>query len=129
MTLHQGSVEDRPANVSAACFMSVGGARQNEVACPPEVSTACLTASKIWRSLNLIQDARARSEQRVGIALGLIEHTHIIESEIETNWLNRLRKGVVLTVCRAPVRTVTGKIRRAVWRLRRNHRGLILSIL
>jgi hypothetical protein len=61
------------------------------------------------------------------IVLGLIEHTHIIESERRPCWLNAC-VSVVLPVCRAPVSTVTGKTRRAVWRLLRNHRGLIPSI-
>ncbi len=41
--------------------------------------------------MHLIQDDGARREQRVWITLGLIEHTHIIESEIRPCWLNRLR--------------------------------------
>jgi len=41
--------------------------------------------------LKLIQDNGAGSEQRVWIAFGLIKHTDIIESEICSRWLNRLR--------------------------------------
>jgi hypothetical protein len=46
----------------------------------------------LWRSLDLIENDGACSEQRIGIALGLIEDTDIIESEIRPCWLNRLRE-------------------------------------
>jgi len=35
---------------------------------------------------------------------------------------------VVFPVCRAPVKTVTGRTRKAAWILLLNQRGLILSI-
>jgi hypothetical protein len=46
----------------------------------------------LWRSLDLIENDGACGEQRIGIALGLIEDTDIIESEIRPCWLNRLRE-------------------------------------
>jgi len=57
------------------------------------LSTARFTASYLWRSLDLIENDGACSEQRIGIALGLIEDTYVIESKIRPCWLNRPREG------------------------------------
>lgn len=71
----------------------VGGASQNEVACPPErVHRSLHRQQNLWRSLHFIEDDGARSQQRVGIAFGLIEYTDIIESEIRPCGFNRLRE-------------------------------------
>ncbi len=71
----------------------VGGAGQNEVARPPVCVHGPFDRQQdLWRSLDLIENDGARGEQRIGIALGLIENADIIESEIRPRWLNRLRQ-------------------------------------
>jgi hypothetical protein len=71
----------------------VGGAGQDEVPCPPVCVHGPFDREQdLWRSLDLIENNGACSQQRIGIALGLIEDADIIEREIRPRWLNRLRE-------------------------------------
>jgi hypothetical protein len=71
----------------------VGGTSKNEIAWPPECVDCSFDCEQyLGRALNFIQNDRARRQQRVGIPLGLIEHTYIIESEICPRWSNSLRE-------------------------------------
>jgi hypothetical protein len=71
----------------------VGGAGQNEVSGFPLCVHGPFDCEQdLWCSLDLVENDGARGEQRIGIALGLIENAKIIESKICPRRLNRLRE-------------------------------------